>query len=183
MYIPSLSRPNCYYACCVWWWLLLQIKWLSRNYETADGVSLPRSTLYNHYIQHCNENKLEPVNAASFGKLIRSVFSGLRTRRLGTRGNSKYHYYGIRIKPDSILNHMMDEKPTYSTHSGNGLSAAIGNSTASGGVVSTSGVGVGSGSGNMPNNGNRSLKKLSFKPETYETCAQVICCAIKICCK
>ncbi|XP_061388699.1 DNA-binding protein RFX2 [Musca vetustissima] len=93
------------------------IKWLSRNYETAEGVSLPRSTLYNHYIQHCNESKIEPVNAASFGKLIRSVFSGLRTRRLGTRGNSKYHYYGIRIKPESILNHMMDEKPnTFQTH-------------------------------------------------------------------
>ncbi len=44
------------------------------------------------------------MNAASFGKLIRSVFLGLRTRRLGTRGNSKYHYYGIRIKPDSPLN-------------------------------------------------------------------------------
>ncbi|EDX13491.1 GD20723 [Drosophila simulans] len=71
------------------------IKWLSRNYETADGVSLPRSTLYNHYMQHCSEHKLEPVNAASFGKLIRSLFSGLRTRRLGTRGKSKYHYYGI----------------------------------------------------------------------------------------
>lgn len=41
------------------------------------------------------------MNAASFGKLIRSVFIGLRTRRLGTRGNSKYHYYGIRAKPDA----------------------------------------------------------------------------------
>uniref|UniRef100_A0A0R3RIP2 RFX-type winged-helix domain-containing protein n=1 Tax=Elaeophora elaphi TaxID=1147741 RepID=A0A0R3RIP2_9BILA len=80
------------------------IQWLINNYEPADGTSLPRCTLYSHYIKHCNENKLEPVNAASFGKLIRSVFHGLRTRRLGTRGNSKYHYYGIRIKPDSPLN-------------------------------------------------------------------------------
>ena len=44
------------------------------------------------------DTKQEPVNAASFGKLIRSVFLGLRTRRIGTRGNSKYHYYGIRVK-------------------------------------------------------------------------------------
>lgn len=79
------------------------------NYETAEGVSLPRSTLYNHYLHHCSEHKLDPVNAASFGKLIRSVFVGLRTRRLGTRGNSKYHYYGIRIKPNSELN-QLDEK-------------------------------------------------------------------------
>ena len=57
-----------------------------------------------HYQRHCTETKQEPVNAASFGKLIRSVFLGLRTRRIGTRGNSKYHYYGIRVKPTSILN-------------------------------------------------------------------------------
>lgn len=62
-------------------------------------MSLPRSTLYAHYLRHCTTHRLEPVNAASFGKLIRSVFVGLRTRRLGTRGNSKYHYYGIRAKP------------------------------------------------------------------------------------
>lgn len=80
------------------------------NYETAEGVSLPRSTLYNHYLQHCTENKIDPMNPASFGKLIRSVFLGLRTRRLGTRGNSKYHYYGIRIKASSNLHQFPDEQ-------------------------------------------------------------------------
>lgn len=85
------------------------VQWLVENYETAEGVSLPRSTLYFHYLQHCNEHKLEPMNPASFGKLIRSVFFGLRTRRLGTRGNSKYHYYGIRIKPTSHLNHFVED--------------------------------------------------------------------------
>ncbi|PSN51087.1 Transcription factor RFX3 [Blattella germanica] len=108
------------------------VQWLLENYETAEGVSLPRSTLYNHYLRHCNEHKLDPVNAASFGKLIRSVFLGLRTRRLGTRqslpefnyicemtfdlcinfcfrGNSKYHYYGIRVKPGSSLNQLSED--------------------------------------------------------------------------
>uniref|UniRef100_A0A8C3AIJ0 DNA-binding protein RFX2 n=1 Tax=Cyclopterus lumpus TaxID=8103 RepID=A0A8C3AIJ0_CYCLU len=83
--------------------------WLLDNYETAEGVSLPRCSLYNHYLRHCQEQKLDPVNAASFGKLIRSVFMGLRTRRLGTRGNSKYHYYGIRVKPDSPLNRLQED--------------------------------------------------------------------------
>lgn len=115
---------------------LLQIQWLCDNYEGAEGVSLPRCTLYYHYLLHCQEHKLEPVNAASFGKLIRSVFMGLRTRRLGTRyvytragkyrvlllteylkwlrecfrGNSKYHYYGLRIKSGSPLLRLMDEQ-------------------------------------------------------------------------
>ncbi|MXQ97238.1 hypothetical protein E5288_WYG011696 [Bos mutus] len=87
-----------------------QVQWLLENYETAEGVSLPRSTLYCHYLLHCQEQKLEPVNAASFGKLIRSVFMGLRTRRLGTRGNSKYHYYGLRIKASSPLLRLMEDQ-------------------------------------------------------------------------
>uniref|UniRef100_A0A8C1PMV2 Transcription factor RFX3 n=1 Tax=Cyprinus carpio TaxID=7962 RepID=A0A8C1PMV2_CYPCA len=92
------------------------LQWLLDNYETAEGVSLPRSTLYNHYLRHCQEQKLDPVNAASFGKLIRSIFMGLRTRRLGTRGNSKYHYYGIRVKPDSPLNRLQEDMQYCSLH-------------------------------------------------------------------
>nr|ASM47586.1 regulatory factor X [Leptochiton asellus] len=87
-----------------------EVQWLIDNYETAEGVSLPRSTLYNHYLRHCQEQNLDPMNPASFGKLIRSVFLGLRTRRLGTRGNSKYHYYGIRIKAGSTLNQYTDDQ-------------------------------------------------------------------------
>lgn len=70
-------------------YLCAQLQWLLDNYETAEGVSLPRSSLYNHYLRHCQEQKLDPVNAASFGKLIRSVFMGLRTRRLGTRSDKE----------------------------------------------------------------------------------------------
>jgi len=87
----------------------ITVQWLLENYETSDGVSLPRSTLYHHYLRHCAENKIDAVNAASFGKLIRSVFVGLKTRRLGTRGNSKYHYYGIRVKPNSPLARITDD--------------------------------------------------------------------------
>ncbi|VDM33678.1 unnamed protein product [Hydatigera taeniaeformis] len=50
------------------------VQWLLQNYETAEGVSLPRSALYSHYLNHCLDYWLEPMNPASFGKLIRSVF-------------------------------------------------------------------------------------------------------------
>jgi hypothetical protein len=99
-------------------------------------------------MRHCNEHKLDAVNAASFGKLIRSVFTGLRTRRLGTRGNSKYHYYGIRIKPGSSLNNVVvDEKPAISSSQYGGNSSG----------------------------GQTSLGKRKFKsnPDSFETCAQV----------
>ena len=55
------------------------IKWLFENFETAEGVSLQRSTLYNHYLRHCAANKIDAINASSFRKLIRSVFIGLKT--------------------------------------------------------------------------------------------------------
>ena len=122
------------------------------NYETAEGVSLPRSTLYNHYMRHCNEHKLDAVNAASFGKLIRSVFTGLRTRRLGTRGNSKYHYYGIRVKPGSGLMMALDESQPKTT--------ANTNSNVSTTTTTTS------------SSSNR-IRKSGAKPETYEACSQV----------
>ncbi|CAL8075429.1 unnamed protein product [Calicophoron daubneyi] len=94
----------------------ITVQWLLENYESADGVSLSRSALYSHYLSHCLEHWLEPMNPASFGKLIRSVFVGLRTRRLGTRGNSKYHYYGIRIKTTSTLNQTTAETRTLNCH-------------------------------------------------------------------
>lgn len=86
------------------------VNWLFENYEIGEG-SLPRCELYDHYKKHCAEHRMDPVNAASFGKLIRSVFHNLKTRRLGTRGNSKYHYYGIRLKDSSTLHSMQHPQP------------------------------------------------------------------------
>lgn len=125
------------------------------NYETAEGVSLPRSTLYNHYMRHCNEHKLDAVNAASFGKLIRSVFTGLRTRRLGTRGNSKYHYYGIRVKPGSNLESSNEDKtqaPSNSQVHQNTITSQSTNTAAK-------------------------PRKSTTKTESYEACSQVSFCS------
>ncbi|XP_021694117.1 DNA-binding protein RFX2 isoform X4 [Aedes aegypti] len=149
------------------------VAWLVDNYENAEGVSLPRSTLYNHYMRHCNEHKLDAVNAASFGKLIRSVFTGLRTRRLGTRGNSKYHYYGIRIKPGSSLNNAMDDqKPMNASHMNNNNSHSHNHNTMGGG-----GGGHGVGAGGMGHGGSmnhRGSKKGSMKNEIPESCSQYL---------
>ncbi|KAL6064722.1 DNA-binding protein RFX2 isoform X2 [Balamuthia mandrillaris] len=95
----------------------LVYKWLKENYETAEESSLPRSALFDHYLQFCEEEGLESINAASFGKLIRTIFPQLKTRRLGTRGNSKYHYYGIRIKPTSKLASPTSDDSTSSSSS------------------------------------------------------------------
>lgn len=76
--------------------------WLNDNYKACEGVSIPRSDLYDHYCEYCRRNNMSHVNSASFGKLIRTVFPNLKTRRLGTRGKSKYHYCGLKIRLNCV---------------------------------------------------------------------------------
>ena len=85
--------------------------------------------MYFNYVDFCSQNKMIPVNAASLGKIIRQVFPSLTSRRLGdrnifkfnrkiaqcsclqimfyiicfagTRGQSRYHYYGLALKSSS----------------------------------------------------------------------------------
>ncbi|XP_038053086.1 DNA-binding protein RFX6-like [Patiria miniata] len=90
------------------------LRWLNENYERSEGVCLPRCVLYTHYLDLCKKRLFTPAGAATFGKIIRQMFPKLTTRRLGTRGQSKYHYYGIGIKKTSIYYH--------SVYSGKGLS-------------------------------------------------------------
>ncbi|XP_077979193.1 DNA-binding protein RFX6-like [Glandiceps talaboti] len=91
----------------------LTLSWLEENYCMCEGVCLPRCILYAHYLDFCRNETLEPACAATFGKTIRQKFPHLTTRRLGTRGHSKYHYYGIGIKESSAYYH--------SVYSGKGL--------------------------------------------------------------
>ncbi|XP_070782350.1 DNA-binding protein RFX6 [Enoplosus armatus] len=91
----------------------LTLQWLEENYIVCEGVCLPRCILYAHYLDFCRKEKLELACAATFGKTIRQKFPLLTTRRLGTRGHSKYHYYGIGIKESSAYYH--------SVYSGKGL--------------------------------------------------------------
>ncbi|KAM8846114.1 LOW QUALITY PROTEIN: DNA-binding protein RFX6 [Synchiropus picturatus] len=83
----------------------LTLQWLEENYMVCEGVCLPRCILYAHYLDFCRKERLEPACAATFGKTIRQKFPLLTTRRLGTRGHSKYHYYGIGIKESSDYYH------------------------------------------------------------------------------
>jgi hypothetical protein len=45
----------------------------------------------------CGTERTAVLNPASFGKLVRIIFPGVQTRRLGVRGESKYHYVDLSI--------------------------------------------------------------------------------------
>ncbi|XP_061233850.1 DNA-binding protein RFX8-like [Neopsephotus bourkii] len=76
-------------------------RWIADNFYSCEGSTIPRWLLYELYMESCSPYFKCPVNSATFGKLIRLVFPGLRTRRLGTRGSVRYHYEGIAIRKDS----------------------------------------------------------------------------------
>ncbi|PNF27136.1 hypothetical protein B7P43_G08557 [Cryptotermes secundus] len=70
--------------------------WLKQNYEVAEGAVISRSAVQEHYLGYCKENKLYHITASLLGKRIRDIFPSVVAKRLGQRGNSKYHYCGIR---------------------------------------------------------------------------------------
>ncbi|ODO08517.1 hypothetical protein L198_00247 [Cryptococcus wingfieldii CBS 7118] len=75
---------------------------LLMSYTRSGPHTVPRQGLYHSYTMSCDEYGIKPINSASFGKAVRSAYPGIKTRRLGVRGNSqlmiprKYHYVSIR---------------------------------------------------------------------------------------
>ncbi|KAK3094486.1 hypothetical protein FSP39_002340 [Pinctada imbricata] len=73
-------------------------KWLQENFEDNDDATIPRVQVYTAYLSCCDLYGIKPINAATFGKVVRTVFPHVRTRRIGVRGHSKYHYCGIGLR-------------------------------------------------------------------------------------
>ncbi|KAL3235249.1 hypothetical protein RNJ44_00008 [Nakaseomyces bracarensis] len=72
--------------------------WLLQNCSNKEPHSyVPRGQIFEQYSIVCDQFDLKPLSQASLGKLIRTVFPNLTTRRLGMRGQSKYHYCGLKL--------------------------------------------------------------------------------------
>lgn len=84
MFIESMNQPI--------------TNWLNLNYVACKDSSIPRCIIYQHYCEDFKEKGIEPLNTAMFGKVIKLTFPFIRSRRLGNRGNSKYHYFGVAEK-------------------------------------------------------------------------------------
>ncbi|KAI1338993.1 RFX DNA-binding domain-containing protein [Xylariaceae sp. FL0016] len=67
---------------------------------TKGKGSVPRGRVYANYASRCATERITVLNPASFGKLVRVLFPGLKTRRLGVRGESKYHYVNFSLTDD-----------------------------------------------------------------------------------
>ncbi|KAK9248998.1 RFX DNA-binding domain-containing protein [Lipomyces tetrasporus] len=77
--------------------------WLMKTCQVSPHSAIPRNRIYARYAEICAQHKIKPLNPAAFGKLVKLVFPEIKTRRLGVRGKSKYHYCGINLIGDSML--------------------------------------------------------------------------------
>lgn len=64
---------------------------LNANYTPYADGNVPRQGLYSSYRRICDHHGIPHMNTATLGKAIRLCFPAIKTRRLGVRGNSKYH--------------------------------------------------------------------------------------------
>lgn len=94
--------------------LTLALTWFKTNYYEHPTGSVSRSDLYEKYSNMCMMMQSEPMNMATLGKHLRNLFPGIITRRLGNRGNSRYHYYGmaeIGAPVEEVLEGMSSQMP------------------------------------------------------------------------
>ncbi|XP_066918867.1 transcription factor SPT20 homolog [Clytia hemisphaerica] len=75
-------------------------QWIRNNLEECDSsVNLPKHEVYDEYKIFCEQKGNKRfLSAPDFGKIVKCMFPNVKARRLGTRGNSKYCYNGLRRK-------------------------------------------------------------------------------------
>ncbi|KAL1637310.1 hypothetical protein SLS58_009401 [Diplodia intermedia] len=86
---------------------LFAMLWLRQTCKHAK-TSVPRNRVYSQYADRCATERVQPLNPASFGKLVRVIFPGIATRRLGVRGESKYHYVDLALVDDPVDGHEIE---------------------------------------------------------------------------
>ncbi|OJJ64855.1 hypothetical protein ASPSYDRAFT_142524 [Aspergillus sydowii CBS 593.65] len=91
--------------------------WLRENCRKSTG-SVRRDRVYCCYAEKCGTERVSVLNPASFGKLVRIIFPNVQTRRLGVRGESKYHYVDLTVieekqqKPSPPATRFPSHEPT-----------------------------------------------------------------------
>ncbi|EXJ80455.1 hypothetical protein A1O1_08600 [Capronia coronata CBS 617.96] len=72
---------------------------LQENCQRSSN-SVRRDRVFTRYTERCGNERVPTLNPASFGKLVRIIFPNVQTRRLGVRGESKYHYVDLSLVLD-----------------------------------------------------------------------------------
>ncbi|KAK0527568.1 hypothetical protein OC834_004367 [Tilletia horrida] len=73
-------------------------EWMDHFYEEDEQGTVNRAYMNQSYRAVCRTYRMHPLNPSAFGRLVRTQFPNINTRRLGPRGNSRYHYTGLAVK-------------------------------------------------------------------------------------
>lgn len=98
------------------------INWVRSHLEHDPNVSIPKQEVYEDYIAFCERIDIKPLSTADFGKVMKQVFPGIRPRRLGTRGHSRYCYAAMR-KATKLAAPKLPDLSTAASGSGSGKPA------------------------------------------------------------
>lgn len=88
------------------------VRRLTSNYAPYPDGNVPRQGLYFSYRRVCDQYGIPHINTATLGKAIRLCFPTIKTRRLGVRGNSKYHcefhffFFPYPFAPSILFRHL-----------------------------------------------------------------------------
>lgn len=95
------------------------INWVRSHLEHDPNVSIPKQEVYDDYTAFCERIDIKPLSTADFGKVMKQVFPGIRPRRLGTRGHSRYCYAAMR-KATKLAAPKLPDLSTSSSSGGGG---------------------------------------------------------------
>lgn len=70
---------------------------LFKTFRISPNSVCPRNVVYLKYVEQCKALHIVPICNAAFGKLVKVYHPGIKTRRLGVRGSSRYNYCGIEL--------------------------------------------------------------------------------------
>lgn len=76
---------------------VLAMIWLLHSCYVNPTSVVPRNKIYAKYALLCSNHNLFPLTPANLGRLVKTLFPQITIRRLGVRGQSKYHYCGIKL--------------------------------------------------------------------------------------
>ena len=81
---------------------LATIEWINANTIEDEEQCIIKKILYLEYVRDVTMLGIVPVNKEEFGKIIKSIYLRLESRRLGSRENSSSAYVGLRKRINSL---------------------------------------------------------------------------------
>jgi hypothetical protein len=78
--------------------MTLTTEWLQDHIIPDPRRSIPKATVRKKYAKYCLTASLKGVNDSTLGKVLKSCFPSVETKRLGQRQKSEYFYVGISWK-------------------------------------------------------------------------------------